>query len=289
MTFYRPFVSRITVTTRLLRLVFPQWQGSGKRIYVYEGAQLLKGLLPSGASWEEVPVSLEDDIRLEKGMWGYRQISDQLADACAVIQNARPDKIFLLGGDCGTEVAPVSYLNKLYDGDLAVLWLDAHGDLNSPATSVTGNFHGMPLRCLLGDGEESLVKHCFSTLSPAQMIMGGLREADPPEAAFIEKNNISVLTVSDLERDPGCVSRLVAAKGFHNLYVHIDLDVLDSGKCPWALCLTPDGIDTGALMALLLDVKAKTRVVGMSIVELRPLEGMDTRPLQELVDFGNSL
>ena len=44
MTFYRPFVFRLTVTTHLLRLVFPQWQGSGKRKYVYEGAQLLKAI-----------------------------------------------------------------------------------------------------------------------------------------------------------------------------------------------------------------------------------------------------
>lgn len=118
MTFYRPFVSRVIMATRLLRLVFPQWQGSGKRKYVYDGAQLLKELLPSGSSYAEVPVSLEDDILLEKGMWGYRQIFDQLASARDMIQKAGPDKILLLGGDCGTEVAPVSYLNKLYDGDL---------------------------------------------------------------------------------------------------------------------------------------------------------------------------
>jgi arginase len=273
----------------LLRLVFPQWQGSGKRKYVYFGSKLICEQLPAGAQSEEVPVSLADDIRLEKGMWGYRQIYDQLVNARQIIQRDKPEKIFLIGGDCGTEVAPVSYLNKLYDGDLAVLWLDAHGDLNSPATSVTGNFHGMPLRCLLGDGEESLVKLCFSTLSPAQVVMGGLREVDPPEAEFLKMNNISVLTVGDIESDVENVSRLLFEKGFRNLYVHIDLDVLDSGKCPRALCLTPDGLDSGVLMALLQDLKKKHNVVGMSIVELRSLEGMDTRPLGELVDFGNAL
>jgi arginase len=147
----------------------------------------------------------------------------------------------------------------------------------------------MPLRCLLGDGEESLVKLCFSTLSPAQVVMGGLREVDPPEAEFLKMNNISVLTVGDIESDVENVSRLLFEKGFRNLYVHIDLDVLDSGKCPWALCLTPDGLDSGVLMALLQDLKKKHNVVGMSIVELRSLEGMDTRPLGELVDFGNAL
>jgi arginase len=279
----------ITMGSSLLRLVFPQWQGSGKRKYVYYGAELIRGLLPAGAQYAEVPVSLDDDIRLEKGMWGYRQICEQLAGACEIIRREKPAKIVLIGGDCGTEVAPVSYLNKLYDGDLAVLWLDAHGDLNSPATSVTGNFHGMPLRLLLGDGEGSLLGLSFSTLSPAQVIMGGLRDIDPPEGDYIKKNGISVLIVRDIETDVEKVSRLIREKGFRNVYIHIDLDVLDSGKCPWALCLTPDGLDTGTLMALLRDLKAKFNLAGLSIVELRPTESMDTGPLRDLVDFGSAL
>jgi arginase len=277
------------MASRILWLVYPQWQGSGKRKYVYYGAGLIRGLLPAGTPYAEVPVSLDDDIRLENGLWGYQQIREQLAAACEIIRRENPAKIVLVGGDCGTEVAPVSYLNKLYDGDLAVLWLDAHGDLNSPATSVTGNFHGMPLRLLLGDGDQSLRDLSFSTLRPAQVVMGGLRDTDPPEAEFIEKNDISVLTVHDIESDLEKASRLIREKGFRNVYVHIDLDVLDSGKCPWALCLTPDGLDTSVLMALLRDLKSKLNLVGLSIVELRPAEGMDTGPLSELVEFACTL
>jgi arginase len=273
------------MTSRMLRLVFPQWQGSGKRKYVYHGAELIRGLLPVGAPYSEIPVSLDDGIRLENGIWGYRHIHDQMAGACDVIRKERPDKLLLIGGDCGTEIAPVSYLNKRYEGDLAVLWLDAHGDLNSPSTSVTHNFHGMPLRCLLGEGDETLLNRRFSTLRPGQVIMGGTRDLDPPEAEYIANNGIDVLTVDDLERDPGCVYWLVKAKGLHNVYVHIDLDVLDSGKCPWGLCLTPDGIDTGVLMALLHDLKARLNIAGISIVELRPSEGMDLNPLEGLVSF----
>ena len=250
------------MVSRSLTLVFPQWQGSGKRKFLYEGAGLIRGQLPEAAQYEEVKVSLEEDIKLEKGIWGYRQIHDQLKNACDTITRESPEKIFLIGGDCGTELAPVSYLNKLYDGDLAVLWLDAHGDMNSPITSQSHNFHGMPLRSLLGDGERSIVSLCFSILKPSQVIMGGIRDLDPPEAEFIKKNNIDVLTVSDIEKDPEIASRLVKAKGFHYAYVHIDLDVLDSGKCPWALCLTPDGLDTSALMSLIRDLRSKLNLVG---------------------------
>jgi arginase len=143
----------------------------------------------------------------------------------------------------------------------------------------------MPLRCLLGECEATLLMQCFSTLRPSQVIMGGTRELDPPEAAFIEKNGISILTVSDLEAGAEYVSRVIGAMGFRHLYVHIDLDVLDSEKCPWGLCRTPDGIDSAILMALLCELKARFDVVGVSIVELQPADGMDTGPLRELVNI----
>jgi arginase len=277
------------MVSRSLNLVFPQWQGSGKRKYVYDGAKLIREHMLAGVPCEEVRVSLDDDLRLENGIWGYRQIRDQLKNACDIITKNSPERIFLIGGDCGTEVAPASYLNKLYDGDLAVLWLDAHGDLNSPSTSLSHNFHGMPLRSLLGDGDEAIIGQCFSILQPSQVIMGGVRDLDPPEADFIGKNNISVLTVSDIDSDMEKVSRLIDAKGFHHVYMHIDLDVLDSGKCPWALCLTPDGMETSTLMALIHDLKSKFNLVGISIVELRPTDNMDIKPLKELVDVCKDL
>jgi len=270
---------------RHLNLVFPQWQGSGKRKYLYYGAKMIAGGLMDGAPYIEVEVSMDDDIKLEKGIWGYGHINEQLANAREIIEKELPDKIFLIGGDCGTEVAPMSYLNKLYGGDLAVLWLDAHGDLNSAHTSASHNFHGMPLRCLLGESDAALLSQCFSTLRPLQIIMGGLRDLDPPEAEFIENTGIACLSVSDIEKDAGAASEAIKAKGLRNLYVHIDVDVLDSGKCPWALCPSPDGISMGALMALLLDLRSKFNIVGISLLELKPVEGMEMKPLKALVEF----
>jgi arginase len=273
------------MASRSLNLVFPQWQGSGKRKYLYYGAKTIAGELSDGARYIEVDVSMEDDIRLEKGIWGYHQINEQLANARDIIEKEHPEKIFLIGGDCGTEVAPVSYLNKLYGGDLAILWLDAHGDLNTPVTSTSHNFHGMPLRCLLGESEPTLVVQCFSALRPLQVIMGGLRDLDPAEAEFIEKTGIVCLKVRDMETDEGRMSEIIRGKRFHNLYIHIDVDVLDSGKCPWALCPAPDGISTGALMRMLLDLKAKFNIAGISVLELKPVEGMDLGPIKRLVKF----
>lgn len=277
------------MTPRLLTLVFPQWQGSGDRRDTYHGALYLRDKLLAGQALEEVPVSLDAISETERGIRGYKQILQQLRAAGEILERARPDRIFLAGGDCGTELAPISHLNRRYGGDLAVLWFDAHGDLNSPATSVTGNFHGMPLRCLLGDGDEALVGGCFALLRPEQVIMAGTRELDPPEEAFIRETSIGCVTVGELRADPRSLVRLVEAKGYGNVYVHIDLDVLYPDKYPWVQCPCENGLDAAELLETLAELKKAFNVAGISVLELRPVGQMDDRPLKELVRFCQSL
>lgn len=276
------------MTSHLLKLVFPQWQGSGDRRYTYHGARLIRDRLLKAGEYEEVPVNL-DDIQLENGIKGHGQILNQLKTANEIVGRSDPEKIFLIGGDCGTELAPISYLNKRYGGDLAVVWFDAHGDLNSPATSVTHNFHGMPLRCLLGDGDESLLSHCSSLLTPSQVIMAGTRELDPAEEVFIKEKSLTCASVEDMKSDMGLLVQMITSKGYRNVYAHIDLDVLYPDKYPWVQCPTEGGLDAGELMALLRDLKEELNLVGVSMLELRPAENMDICPLQELTDFCGSL
>lgn len=271
-------------STKSLTLVFPQWQGSGNRKDTYNGAKYIRDNLLDCAGFDEVPVSL-DDIQLENGIKGHRQILGQLRSACDILRRNNPDKVFLVGGDCGTELAPISYLNKRYEGDLAVVWFDAHGDLNSPATTVSNNFHGMPLRCLLDDGDEALKAGCFSLLRPEQVIMAGIRDLDPPEQAFIEEKNIDCATVDDIKDDAGKIARMVQEKGYKNVYVHIDLDVLYPEKHPWVQCPCENGLDAPELMAALAKLKEELNIAGISVLELRPVEKMDTGPLRELIAF----
>ncbi|CAJ37379.1 arginase family protein [Methanocella arvoryzae] len=271
-----------------LTLVFPQWQGSGNSKATYYGAKYIKDNLLNGSCYREVPVG-PDEGRQEKGINGYGHILSHLEGACEILRQETPDKVFLIGGDCGTELAPVSYLNKLYGGDLAVVWFDAHGDLNSPATSVSHNFHGMPLRCLLGDGDEALVKNCFSLLTPEQVIMAGIRELDPPEQKFIEEKNIDCVTVDDIIADARKIARMVREKGYSNVYVHIDLDVLYPEKYPWVQCPCDNGIDMPELMAALTGLKKELNIAGISLLELRPGDDMDASYLREPVSFCRSI
>lgn len=135
------------------------------------------------------------------------------------------------------EPAPVSWLNRYYDGDLAVIWFDAHGDLNTPASSPSKHFHGMPLRALLGEGDPVVVKE-----------------------------------VAELTSDSGSLVEAVREKGIGQVYIHIDLDVLEPRIYPNIKHPTANGLSPEELLGLLSGLAAEFRIAGCSILEYLPGE-----------------
>ena len=166
------------------------------------------------------------------------------------------------------EAAPVAYLNERYGGDLAVVWLDAHGDLNTPASSPSGNFHGMVLRTLLGDGPSQYTAVLGRPLTPSQIFLAATRDLDPPEQAFVEATAISVTTPAELPSSD-VLARRIAAAGFTHVYVHLDLDALDPGEFADMLIPTPGGPRLDHVMSAVSHL-ADHDIVGFSIVEYVP-------------------
>lgn len=253
-----------------LNLFFPQWQGA-TRIELYRGAELLRRAFPQSVSWTPVPVSSTYSLGVQQGILGYGQIETQLSNACRTLLSWDPERIFTLGGDCGVEIAPVSFLNRKYDEALNVVWLDAHGDLNTPATSPSQHFHGMPLRTLLGEGETTLVNRGFSTLKPTQVFLLGTRELDPHEAQFIRRTKMPILSPQAINQGhfEGLLSALERTSD-RPLYIHLDLDVLDPNEFPHVSCPTPEGIYVEPLRDLLDCLSDRFDVVGFSLLELLP-------------------
>jgi arginase len=123
-------------------------------------------------------------------------------------------------------MVPVGYLNRRYAGDLAVVWFDAHPDLNTPRSSPSGHFHGMVLRALLGDGDQALSDMVPRPLSPSQVILAGVRDIDEPEAAYASAVGIPIISPDELKNSDRLMDA-VGRSGYSNLYVHIDLDFLN--------------------------------------------------------------
>ena len=261
----------------VLNLLFPQWQGSGKSKELLFGAKKIQESLRGEIDFTEVSVSTEEDNVTQNGIYAYSSILAQLKNVCKIIEAAKPKKIMTIGGDCGVELAPVSYLNRQYSNDLAVIWFDAHGDLNTPEDSLSHHFHGMPLRSLLGEGNEEIIQSSFSNISPNQVALVGGRDFDEAEQEFLTNKEISNYSVPQITMEPESLIQAIHDKGLNNLYIHIDLDVLDPQSFPYVKCPTKNGLTFETLIKTIAALNNEFAFVGISIVEFSPMNdsGMD--------------
>ena len=263
-------------------LLYPEWQGYGVDGAVQDGAHIMARALFPGVSFSVVESPLDEPLVARDGVLGLQSIAARFQSTLGALRASAPDAIVTVGGTCGVEAAPVAYLNERYAGDLAVVWFDAHGDLNSPATSPSGHFHGMVLRTLLGDGPAEYVHDIARPLTPRQIVLAGTRDLDAGEATFIRDQGI-VVVEPDALRDPDAITRAIRARGFHHVYLHVDLDCFRPDEIPDSLMRTPGGPAFDAVAASLASLRTAFTVAGWSLVEYVDRGGAALDKLRRLV------
>ena len=169
-----------------------------------------------------------------------------LAEQTLALAADLPDRPLVLGGCCCAHVGAVEGLSQ-GEETLAVVWIDAHGDLNTPASSPSGNAWGMPLRMLIDDG----------ALDPANVALVGARALDPPEVQFIEE--------SGLHTGAGAVEGALA--GTDAVYVALDGDSVAADELD-VFYPEPGGLGLDELEALLRGLAARHRVAGAGLTGL---------------------
>lgn len=264
-----------------LSLLLPEWQGYGVDSAVAAGARAVARLFGAGG-FVEIDAPDDEALTVDGGVLGLASIAARLPRALAALNERQPARLFTIGGTCGVELAPVSYLNARYRGDLAVVWLDAHADLNTPESSPSGHFHGMVLRTLLGAGPAALVDALPRRLAPTQIVLAGARDLDRDEATFVSNAAISLLAPADVVV-PDRVAGRIRAAGLTRAYIHLDLDVLDPAEFPDSLVATPGGLSTDNVVAVVRGLAAKFDVVGFSVVEFRPRSADGLTRLSQLL------
>lgn len=263
-----------------LTLLFPQWQGSGSphAPLLREGAEQIATLL--NPEFARVDLSASEDSETQAGIRGRKQLLAQLEAATAILEQTQPHHLFTIGGDCGVDLAPASYLNARHD-NLALVWLDAHGDLNTPASSPSGAFHGMILRTLLGEGDADFLDKAFSTFGPEQVFLAGARDFDPPERAFAER--LEHIPIHDLESQPETLTERIEDKGFTKLHIHLDLDVLEPTEFVSLGYPTPNGLPLIGLTRLLKTLDKRFEVVGVTLTEFMPKDKADLEKVRRIL------
>ena len=253
-------------------LVMPQWQGSpsSRAMRLVEGAELLREDLPPSAR-VDIPVPLEAGDALGTPvarLSSLVQARSAAREAILASAGRGLEVPILLGGDCASSLSGLEHAVGAAAGEaLAVLWFDAHPDLQHPSTSPSGAASGMTLRHALGDGAPDLA--LAEPVAAPHVSLIGARAFDPEELAESESRGLRRI---EADPDPEAfAAQIVAAVApARRLYVHIDLDVLDPAEFGSVHTPVPFGLSVAQLTAALRAAVAEVPLVGGAICEFAP-------------------
>jgi arginase len=185
----------------------------------------------------------------------------------------------VLGGDhslaAGSVAASADWIRRSSGLPLGVIWVDAHADMNTPATTTSGNVHGMPLAALLGHEPHELASiGSAPSVLPAHTALVGIRNLDEKEKDAIRAWGVHIFTMKEIDRD-GIASVAeraiaVAANGTGGVHVSFDLDVCDPMFAPGVGTPVKGGLDYREAHTLMELVADSRRLVALDLVEVNP-------------------
>jgi arginase family enzyme len=210
------------------------------------GRSFAAGLVRVPRAWGEGGEAMVEAASLQLDYPEVAVVEEEtLAMQTLAVASDLPARPLVLGGCCCSHVGAVEGLAARH-GRVAVLWLDAHGDLNTPETSPSGNEWGMPLRMLIDRG----------TIAAADVVLWGARDLDPPEAEFVDAAGIG--------SDPDVLLDSAAA-----VYVALDCDVFEPDELA-VFMPEPGGPPLDQVERLLARVRDSGALVGVGFTGLSP-------------------
>lgn len=267
-----------------IRLIYPQWQGGNISSLVSDlniedsskgyilGSFLLNFLAPETKNKTyTVPIDKKISKRQEKeGILDYKIIIKQSKKALEIIKKANPDKILTLGGECSTSVIPFAYLNKKYNNDTAVIWIDAHPDITLPYDNYNG-YHAMAVSAMMGKVNENINKILPSFIDPSKILFLGLRDWEREEIKIRQKEyKIKHLINKDINKNSNKILSWIKSTGAKNVMIHFDLDVLDPKEIIAAVGVVPCGLKINEVIRIINDISKEYNLIALTIAEPMP-------------------
>lgn len=211
------------------------------------------------------------------------------AGSAAVAEGRMP---IFLGGDHSLAIGSIGGIT--HQQPAGVLWIDAHGDFNTPSSSPSGNIHGMALATLLGQGFAELVDvgRPGPKLAPQDVVMIGVRTLDNEERLRLRSSGVTVYTMRDLdERGMSAITQEALQRLGHQrrLHVSLDVDALDPMAGPGVGTPAPGGLTYREAQLLMEIVADSGRLCSLDLVEINPILDHRNQTAQIAVDLAVSL
>jgi arginase len=203
-----------------------------------------------------------------------------------------------LGGDhslgAGSVAAAAEWARKAENLPIGLIWVDAHGDMNTPATSSSGNVHGMPLAALLGGepAELSRIGTFSPKVLPAHTVLVGIRNLDDREKVLVRESGVHVFTMKDIDRQgiAAVAEQAVnlAGNGTAGIHVSFDMDVCDPLIAPGVGTPVKGGLDYREAHMLMEIIADSGRLTSLDLVELNPTLDMQNTTAQLGTELASS-
>ena len=185
----------------------------------------------------------------------------------------------MLGGDhslaAGSVAASSDWVRRTSSQPLGLIWVDAHGDMNTPQTTTSGNVHGMPLAALLGSEPIELASIGFSpSVLPRHTVLVGIRNLDDQEKQQVRASGVHVFTMKDIDRDG--IAKVaeralaLAADGTGGIHVSFDMDVCDPSIAPGVGTPVKGGLNYREAHMVMEMVADSRRLIALDLVEVNP-------------------
>jgi arginase len=210
---------------------------------------------------------------------------DDIATVCTALYETARKSLndgalpIVLGGDhslAAGSVAATAAWARERRGRIGVIWVDAHGDMNTPASSSSGNVHGMPLAALLGSEPSELagIGGFAPKIEPGQTVLIGVRNLDEEEKDRVRASRIHVFTMNDIDRAgiAHVIEQAIALAGHDTAGVHVsfDLDVCDPAIAPGVGTPVKGGLDYREAHMVMEVLAESGRLLALDMVEVNP-------------------
>ena len=223
----------------------------------------------------EIPV--RDTLPREGGL----KFMPAVVEACERVYDAgaravgEGDVPLVLGGDHSIALGTVTAATASGERT-GVLWIDAHGDFNTPESSPSGNLHGMPLAALTGRGAPELTDliRPGRKVADEDVVVLGVRDLDPLEREALRESGVTVYTMREIDRRGiGAVAEEAIAKLEHlpRVHVSLDMDSLDPREAPGVGTPVPGGLSYREAHLLMETIADGVRVGSIDVVEINPI------------------
>ncbi|KGR81562.1 arginase [Lysinibacillus odysseyi 34hs-1 = NBRC 100172] len=243
----------------------------------YAGLQdRLLSLGYSVIDYGDIPVKGRSPVQIgDANLKNLQSVVEASLNVKESVMKMLKDDVFplILGGDHSISIGTLAAINEKRQ-NVGVIWYDAHGDLNIPETSPSGNIHGMPLAVNLNLGHSSLTSIGAHKIKPENIVLIGARALDEGEKELIQRLGIKVFTMHEIDRMgmtaviEQTISHLKDTDGVH---LSLDLDALDPMECPGVGTPVRGGI-TYRESHLAMEMLAESGLItSAELVEVNPI------------------